>query len=228
MSKVKYFKGFLRNIKNLNVSKLSLIDDKSTVHKTTIVYRNTKIIASEIDAYSYVSPGSELLYANIRKYCSIGQGCYIGLPEHSLKNISSSPIFTSKINALKQSWTSKNSFCEYNEVKIGNDVWIGNRVMIKGGIVIGDGAVIGAGSIVTKNVPPFAVVAGAPTKIIKYRFDDSVIKILLMIRWWDWPVEFLRRNEIIEIFSNELNSNSISLLMKYKDYIDNNLKLITK
>ena len=73
-------------------------------------------------------------------------------------------------------------------IVIGNDVWVGHHVTILSKVGrIGDGAVIGAGSVVTKEVPPYAVVAGVPGKIIKYRCPPETIEKLLKIRWWDWP-----------------------------------------
>ncbi|MCL1799230.1 MAG: CatB-related O-acetyltransferase [Eggerthellaceae bacterium] len=71
-------------------------------------------------------------------------------------------------------------------VRIGNDVWIGSHVALKPGIRIGDGSCIGTGALVTKDVPPYAIVAGVPAKVVKYRFDDSVIEQLLALRWWDY------------------------------------------
>jgi virginiamycin A acetyltransferase len=72
---------------------------------------------------------------------------------------------------------------------IGNDVWIGEEAMLARGIVIGDGAVIGARSVVTKDVPPYAIVAGSPAVIRKYRFDDLTIQRLLAARWHDYSPE---------------------------------------
>lgn len=75
------------------------------------------------------------------------------------------------------------------QVLIGNDVWIGNSVTIMGGVRIGDGAVVAAHSVVTKDVPPFAIVGGNPAKIIKYRFDEDTIARLERIQWWNWSSE---------------------------------------
>jgi chloramphenicol O-acetyltransferase type B len=69
---------------------------------------------------------------------------------------------------------------------IGNDVWIGSRAIVLSGVSIGDGAVVGAGSVVTKPVPPYAIVAGNPAKLIRFRFEEPIIESLLRIGWWNW------------------------------------------
>lgn len=71
-------------------------------------------------------------------------------------------------------------------VNIGSDVWIGYNVVITMGVTVGDGAVLAAGAVVTKDVPPYAVVGGVPARVIKMRFSDDDIAKLLQIRWWDW------------------------------------------
>lgn len=82
------------------------------------------------------------------------------------------------------------------DVEIGNDVWIGERAMIIGGVHIADGAVVLAGAVVTKDVPPYAIVGGVPAKIIRYRYDEETINYLLNIQWWnnseDWFKEHWR------------------------------------
>ena len=82
------------------------------------------------------------------------------------------------------------------DVEIGNDVWIGERAMIIGGVHIADGAVVLAGAVVTKDVPPYAIVGGVPAKIIRYRYDEETINFLLNIHWWnnseDWFKEHWR------------------------------------
>ena len=77
-------------------------------------------------------------------------------------------------------------------VIIGNDVWIGRDALILSGVTIGDGAVIGARSVVSKDVPPYAIVAGNPARFIRKRFDDATIERLLELKWWDWPDETIK------------------------------------
>ena len=121
---------------------------------------------------------------SIGRFCSISQGCIVGTNHHPIDHFSTSAVFYSR------SWgVSENSYKKkYNKGKstiIGNDVWIGANAIVLGGVTVGDGAVIGAGSVVTKDVPPYAVVAGVPAKVLKYRFTESQIENFLKIKWWN-------------------------------------------
>lgn len=78
--------------------------------------------------------------------------------------------------------------------KIGNDVWLGKDVLITNGADIGNGVVAGAGAVITKDVPDYAVVAGVPARIIRYRYEEEEIEALNRIAWWNWPDEKIREN----------------------------------
>ncbi len=77
---------------------------------------------------------------------------------------------------------------------IGNDVWLGYNVLVMPGVKIGDGAIVAAGSVVVSDVPAYSVVGGNPAKIIKQRFPDEIVRGLLAIQWWEWPVDKVSRN----------------------------------
>ncbi len=156
---------------------------------------------ASVGDYSYVGDNQRLIYANIGKYCSIAGDGAIGMGTHTLSNMSTSPIFTAKKNGTGISWTDKQPTNEFREIMIGNDVWIGTRALIMGGVTIGDGAVVGAGAIVTKDVPPYAIVGGVPAKIIRYRFDQELIDRLLELKWWFMTDDVLKKH--ISIFQKE-------------------------
>lgn len=86
------------------------------------------------------------------------------------------------------------------DVVIGNDVWIGYGATIMSGVKIGDGAVVGAGSLVAKDVAPYAVVGGNPAMLIRMRFAPGIVERLLVLKWWDWPVDLL--NEYLPLLQS--------------------------
>lgn len=77
---------------------------------------------------------------------------------------------------------------------IGNDVWIGHEATIMPGVTIGDGAIIGTKAVVTRDVPPYAIVAGNPAQVVKMRFEAAQIEQLLALQWWHWPIEKITRH----------------------------------
>jgi acetyltransferase-like isoleucine patch superfamily enzyme len=133
----------------------------------------------------------------VGKYCSVAAGCTVLLDgNHNIKSFSSFPfkeIFGWN-ECPKNNWGKKTP-------TIGNDVWIGNNVTIYSGADIGDGAAIAGNSIVTKSVPPYAVVAGNPARIIKYRFNPCQVQDLLRLKWWDLD-ESLIRHHLIPVIEN--------------------------
>ncbi|WP_416370947.1 CatB-related O-acetyltransferase [Vibrio cholerae] len=99
---------------------------------------------------------------------------------------------------------------------IGNDVWIGQNVSLKAGIKIADGAVIAANAVVTKDVPPYAVVGGIPAKVIKYRFSESEICQLLELKWWNYNYK--------DFVGMDLNFSGVQLC----DYFEKHLPMLNK
>ncbi|MBR6388606.1 MAG: CatB-related O-acetyltransferase [Opitutales bacterium] len=206
----RYFLGFLKNLFRRSTSILAAVDCFSKVSDKAKVYRQTKLVESSVGDYSYISPGSELIKANVGKFCSIGKHCKLGLTNHPMRHISTSPIFTKPDNAVGIVWTTEN-FSDFEKetpyLDIGNDVWIGSDAIVMSGLKIGSGAIIGAGAVVTKDVPPYAVAVGVPAKIIKYRFDEKTVGRLLEFRWWDLPEETLKKH--IGAFQHDSSESQI-------------------
>jgi acetyltransferase-like isoleucine patch superfamily enzyme len=145
---------------------------------------------------------------HIGKYCSFAPGVKI-IPsgEHNFGRVSTFPFYA---HLLKRG-VERDTYSK-GDVFIGNDVWVGFNTTILSGVSIGDGAVIAAGAVVVDNVPPYAIVAGVPAKIIGYRFPPETIRSLLDIQWWDWDTKKIAENvdefyidvdEFIKKFKND-------------------------
>lgn len=128
----------------------------------------------------------------IGSFCSIGTGASFimaGNQGHRHNWISSFPFYyMSEVEHFKDA---RDGYKGAGDTIVGNDVWIGGEAMIMPGVKIGDGAVIGSRALVTKDVAPYTIVGGNPAKVIKTRFSEEDIKILLEIKWWEWDEEKL-------------------------------------
>lgn len=126
----------------------------------------------------------------IGKYCSIAGGVKIAFGNHRIDTFTTFP-FATKRRFWEHVPPGVNDHTSKGDVVIGNDVWIGVDVFIGSGVKIGSGAVIGAKSVVTKDVPPYAIVVGNPGRVLRYRFDSSIIEDLLKLSWWDLSDELV-------------------------------------
>lgn len=142
---------------------------------------------------SYIGPNSYII-GNIGRFTSIATNVTCNLGFHPMHEpyATTCPMFFSLKKQNGYTFASKQMFNEMKSpISIGNDCWIGQNVFIVGGININDGAVVLAGAVVTKDVPPYAVVGGVPARVVKYRYDEDTIKFLLDLKWWNFPLKWL-------------------------------------
>lgn len=158
----------------------SCVDLKSEVHVGAF---------SNTDGFS-----KEFVIRNcdIGRYCSIAKNVIISPPEHPVNWLSITcrqylPCYLDYEKFVGKQVPVMN-FDMMRRVQIGNDVWIGANATILGGVSIGDGAIVAAGAVVTKDVPPYAIVGGVPARIIRYRFDAQTIERLLSLQWWRYDL----------------------------------------
>jgi virginiamycin A acetyltransferase len=134
----------------------------------------------------------------IGKFCAIALGVKFIMngANHEIESVSTFPfaIFGNGWEKINEGTDLTKKYPNKGDTIIGNDVWIGHNAIIMPGVQIGNGAIIGTGAVVTKNVPDYAIVGGNPAKIIRKRFTDNDIEVLLNIAWWNWPVEKITQN----------------------------------
>jgi acetyltransferase-like isoleucine patch superfamily enzyme len=157
------------------------------------LYKNSYLRHVSMGRCTYVV-GSRIIRTTLGAYCSVGPQALIGgLGRHPTNLLSTHPIFYSSLKQAGISFEAVSLYSEFSNSNIGNDVWIGARAIVMDGVNVGDGAVIAANAVVTKDVLPYAIVAGIPAKEIKYRFSDKIIQQLLDWKWWNLPVPILRK-----------------------------------
>ena len=157
--------------------------------------------------FSYIGDGSSIS-GKIGKFSCIAGEVRVPLGTHPIHSpfVSLHPVFYSSLGQVGEVFAKKNSFCEFvyaegqYPIIIGNDCWIGYRSTILPGVKISDGAVVMAGAVVTKDVPPYAIVGGVPAVIKSYRFDSNVIEKLKGMKWWNKDINWIK--EHIDSFSN--------------------------
>lgn len=165
-----------------------------------------KITTKTWGGFSYSNYNCFVRADTVGRYCSIAPNVSIGMGEHDYTNISTSVVFemnkgermalftglledssyVDEILTSRRKKLSERKRAHAGGVKIGNDVWIGSGAIVMAGINIGDGAVIAAGSVVTKDVEPYAIVAGVPAKTIRMRFHENVIAKMEELKWWNY------------------------------------------
>ncbi|MDG6093596.1 CatB-related O-acetyltransferase [Acetobacter sp. AN02] len=148
----------------------------------------------EIGDYTYGRPlvlEPQLAKLKIGRFCSIGPDVTFILGNHRTDTVTTYPFAE-----LKDFWDApedlETDHSSKGDIVVGNDVWFGAGSTILSGAVIGTGAVIGAGAMIRGDIPPYAIVAGNPCRVIRKRFSDDLITRLLATSWWDWDRDRIR------------------------------------
>lgn len=170
---------------------------KSTIGGPLYLNRNTQF-GPDVIAGKYVGLNESCYIARgtIGSFCAIGARTSINPFNHPVDWLSTNEF---QYHPNSFDWVEEYRDFErlgrtpdmFRKVAIGNDVWTGHHVHVMGGVTVGDGAIIAAGSVVTKDVPPYAIVAGVPAVIKRFRFPDATIERLLKARWWDMELSDL-------------------------------------
>jgi virginiamycin A acetyltransferase len=177
----------------IHVGKGSIIKDSLLLVKELHIGRNTSLWGPNIDIHCMLNP------VKIGSFCSIARNVSIQEYNHRMDRCSTY-FFSSNIfnEGMEPDIVSR------GPIIIGNDVWIASQVVIGSGVSIGDGAVVGANSVVLGDVPPYAIVAGSPAKVLRYRFEEKIVERLLSLKWWEWNDERILSNR--ELFLDKLTS----------------------
>lgn len=168
-----------------------------------------RVILREVTVgdFTYFERNGEGIYAEIGKFCSIAANVRINALEHPMQRLTMHKM-TYRPNEYFRNIGVDMDYRAHRSsrrVTIGNDVWIGHGAVILPGVSIGTGAVIGANAVVSKDVPPYMIVAGVPAKILRPRFDEKTVERLLQSAWWDWPVELIYK-ALPDIQTMEINA----------------------
>lgn len=171
----------------------SFASDNCSFSEYVHLHGSSRLMNVSIGRFSYLA-NAKAYDAEIGAFCSIGPRSVVGgIRRHPTNLLSTHPSFYSNKNQAGLHFSSGVVFDECLPVLVGNDVWIGAGAVIFDGVKVGDGAIVAAGAVVTKDVPPYAIVGGVPAKVIRYRFEQSVINELIELQWWLWPVDVLRQ-----------------------------------
>lgn len=166
---------------------------------------------------------SDMAQASCGNYCSIGEGVLLGPSRHPLNRLTTHPL-----TYLSVAWPYRRFPLRqqpfdgvWKQVRIGHDVWIGSGAVVMGGVTVGTGAVIAAHAVVTEDVPPYAIVAGVPARILRFRFDEALVSRLLALAWWrydllNWP-EAVRWDDVGATCAALENAIDRGLLKRWPD-----------
>ncbi len=177
--------------------------------------RSNSILYSQLGRYCYTGQNTTIRNAKLGRFNSISWNVSIGGNTHDMNKVTTHSFLVYPKWGMggNSNWQSVKEECN-----LENNIWVGAGVNILRGVTIGSGAIIGAGTVVTKDVPPYAVVVGNPGRIIRMRCPEEIIEKMLEIAWWDFPIEVIRDN--FNVFESELTQEIVYKLSEIKQQVN--------
>ncbi|SFL19789.1 chloramphenicol acetyltransferase [Shimia haliotis] len=183
----------------------NLSDDAPLIHSDCILHEATygrfveigqgsRIINAHFGDYSYCDRMAEIANAEIGKFANIAAFSRIGATDHPMTTASLHHFLYRSADYFDDAEHDAAFFAHRASrvAKIGHDTWIGHGAIVKPEVTLGHGAIVAAGAVVTKDVPPYMIVAGTPATPMRPRFSQTIADRLLDLAWWDWSHDHLR------------------------------------